>query len=62
MSPGAFNQAELDAIDYYNSKNGIVVFAAGNYNSELEYFPGAYEGDWRRGNPSTSFEGRPGYL
>jgi hypothetical protein len=36
------SQAILDAIDYYNAVNGIVVFAAGNSNSELDYYPGFY--------------------
>ena len=34
----------LDAIDYYNSAGGIVVFAAGNDNSESCYYPGCYDG------------------
>merc|ERR1719506_522370 len=29
MQSGIYDQAELDAIDYYNSKDGLVVFAAG---------------------------------
>ena len=43
-SPEVFGQAELDAIDYYNTKNGIVVFAAGNDDSEADYYPGFYDG------------------
>ncbi|KAH8062753.1 serine-type endopeptidase [Aureococcus anophagefferens] len=31
--PGYIAQNIKDAIDYYNTKNGIVVFAAGNSNS-----------------------------
>ncbi|KAJ1459876.1 peptidase S8/S53 domain-containing protein [Pelagophyceae sp. CCMP2097] len=42
--PGPLPQTEKAAIDYYNSKNGIVVFAAGNDGSDDEYNPGAYEG------------------
>ena len=38
--PGYIAQSIKDAIDYYNTKNGIVVFAAGNSNSELDYYPG----------------------
>ena len=34
----------LDAIDYYNSLGGVVVFAAGNGNSDECYYPGCYEG------------------
>ncbi|KAH8062750.1 serine-type endopeptidase [Aureococcus anophagefferens] len=33
-----------DAIDYYNAKNGIVVFAAGNQNSASDYYPAYYDG------------------
>ena len=43
-SPGVYGQAELDAIDYYNTKDGIVVFAAGNDNSDADYYPGYYDG------------------
>merc|ERR1719155_303355 len=43
-SPGFVSQAILDAIDYYNAVNGIVVFAAGNSNSEADYYPAFYSG------------------
>ncbi len=51
-SPGAYNQAELDAIDYFNQNGGgdallnggITIFAAGNDNSSLDYYPGYYAG------------------
>ena len=43
-SPGAVEQLVLEAIDYYNALGGIVVFAAGNGNSEDCYYPGCYEG------------------
>ena len=42
--PGFIAQNIKDAIDYYNAKSGIVVFAAGNSNSESAYYPGYYEG------------------
>ncbi|KAK7242420.1 serine-type endopeptidase [Aureococcus anophagefferens] len=42
--PGYIAQNIKDAIDYYNTKNGIVVFAAGNSNSEADYYPGYYDG------------------
>ncbi|KAH8078788.1 serine-type endopeptidase [Aureococcus anophagefferens] len=37
--PGYIAQNIKDAIDYYNAKSGIVVFAAGNSNSEADYYP-----------------------
>ena len=43
-SPDYYEQVVLDAIDYYNSAGGIVVFAAGNDNSESCYYPGCYAG------------------
>ena len=43
-SPDYYEQVVLDAIDYYNSAGGIVVFAAGNDNSESCYYPGCYDG------------------
>jgi subtilisin family serine protease len=51
-SPGVYNQAELDAIDYFNQNGGgdallnggITIFAAGNDNSSLDYYPGYYSG------------------
>ena len=43
-SPEFYEQAVLDAIDYYNSAGGIVVFAAGNDNSQACHYPGCYEG------------------
>jgi subtilisin family serine protease len=52
-TPGAYDQAVLDAIDYFieeagnypNSpmKGGIVIFAAGNSNNDLDYYPEAYD-------------------
>ncbi|KAJ1457233.1 peptidase S8/S53 domain-containing protein [Pelagophyceae sp. CCMP2097] len=42
--PGSLPQSAKAAIDYYNLKNGIVVFAAGNEASDLQYNPGAYQG------------------
>ena len=42
--PGYVAQSILDAIDYYNAMNGIVVFAAGNDNSKADYYPGYYNG------------------
>ncbi|KAH8062755.1 serine-type endopeptidase [Aureococcus anophagefferens] len=41
-SRGYVAQSILDAIDYYNAVNGIVVFAAGNSNSEADYYPAFY--------------------
>jgi subtilisin family serine protease len=55
-NPGAFEQVVLDAIDYFiaeagrdNDGNqvglmngGIVIFAAGNSNSNLQHYPGFY--------------------
>ncbi len=51
-SPGVYDQAVNDAIDYFiaeagdfpNSpmKGGVVIFAAGNSNTEEEMFPAAY--------------------
>ncbi|HEY9047273.1 MAG TPA: S8 family serine peptidase [Ohtaekwangia sp.] len=52
-TPGAYDQAVLEAIDYFieeagnypNSpmKGGIVIFAAGNSNNDLDYYPEAYD-------------------
>jgi subtilisin family serine protease len=56
-SPGVFEQAVLDAIDYFRDeagtdengnqvglmKGGIVIFAAGNDNANEKYYPGFYE-------------------
>ncbi|KAH8063088.1 serine-type endopeptidase [Aureococcus anophagefferens] len=42
--PDIYDQAELDAIDYYNSKNGLVVFAAGNDGVEGNWYPAVYPG------------------
>ena len=44
-SPGAYSQSVLTAIDYFNANGksgagGIVVFAAGNDNSDQAYYPG----------------------
>ena len=44
MGPDIYDQAELDAIDYYNSKNGLVVFAAGNDGVEGNWYPAVYPG------------------
>jgi subtilisin family serine protease len=51
ISSGVVEQAVLDAIDYYTDSSadggegieGIVVFAAGNDNSNADYYPGFYE-------------------
>jgi len=50
ISSGVVEQAVLDAIDYYTDSasdggegiEGIVVFAAGNDNSNADYYPGFY--------------------
>jgi subtilisin family serine protease len=52
-NPGNFDESVQDAIDYFiaeagdypNSpmKGGIVIFAAGNQNSDEEWYPGHYE-------------------
>ncbi|KAJ1462098.1 hypothetical protein M885DRAFT_456708 [Pelagophyceae sp. CCMP2097] len=42
--PNVLPASLRSAIDYYNSKNGIVVFAQGNQASDEPYFPGAYQG------------------
>jgi len=44
LSPGAYDQAELDAIDYYNSKDGLVVFAAGNGGTDADWYPAYHDG------------------
>ncbi|KAH8063089.1 serine-type endopeptidase [Aureococcus anophagefferens] len=44
LSPGAYDQAELDAIDYYNSKDGLVVFAAGNGGTDEDWYPAYHDG------------------
>ena len=48
---GVFEQALLDAIDYFNANGGgdvldggITIFAAGNSNSSGQWYPGYYEG------------------
>lgn len=51
--PNVYEQAVLDAIDYFIAEagsyvgspmqGGIVIFAAGNYNSTATYWPEAYE-------------------
>ncbi|EGB02278.1 hypothetical protein AURANDRAFT_35399, partial [Aureococcus anophagefferens] len=41
-APDVYEQAVLDAIDYYDAAGGIVVFAAGNDNSASCYYPGCY--------------------
>ena len=50
-APNAVEQSVLDAIDYYTDSasdggegiEGIVVFAAGNDNSNANYYPGFYD-------------------
>ncbi len=52
-TPGYYNQAVLDAIDYFIEeagdypgspmKGGIVIFASGNNASEEDHWPGTYE-------------------
>ncbi|NME68978.1 S8 family serine peptidase, partial [Flammeovirga aprica] len=52
-TPGVYDQSVLDAIDYFIAeagnypgspmRGGIVIFAAGNYNSDNEWWPGYYE-------------------
>lgn len=56
-NPGVFEQAVLDAIDYFIEeagkdengnqvgpmRGGIVIFAAGNSDSDAQYYPGFYE-------------------
>ncbi len=50
-APGVFEQAVLDAIDYFNANGGgdaldggITIFAAGNSGDSGDYYPGFYEG------------------
>jgi PKD repeat protein len=50
-SPGYFDQAVLDAIDYFNTNGGgavmnggITIFAAGNSDSQGLWYPGCYSG------------------
>ncbi|WP_155851767.1 S8 family serine peptidase [Chitinivibrio alkaliphilus] len=49
-APDVYNQADLDAIDYFNEhgggavmNGGISIFAAGNDGEKAEYYPAAYE-------------------
>jgi len=49
MSPNVYNQADLDGIDYFNTygggtqlQGGITIFAAGNDNSEDNWYPAYY--------------------
>lgn len=52
QTPGVYDQAVHDAIDYFIAeagdypgspmKGGVVIFAAGNSNTELEMYPAAY--------------------
>ncbi|PKN72679.1 MAG: hypothetical protein CVU50_05940 [Candidatus Cloacimonetes bacterium HGW-Cloacimonetes-3] len=49
--PGAYEQAILDAIDYFNTNGGgavmnggITICAASNENSSGQYYPGCYSG------------------
>ncbi|MBD0405319.1 S8 family serine peptidase [Flammeovirga sp. EKP202] len=52
-SPGVFEQATLDAIDYFIAeagdfegspmKGGVVIVAAGNSNSDADFYPAVYE-------------------
>ncbi|MBC8489539.1 MAG: S8 family serine peptidase [Bacteroidetes bacterium] len=51
-SPDSYDQAVLDAIDYFNANGGgtamlnggITIFAAANYNSSNHYYPAYYSG------------------
>lgn len=50
-NPGSYDQAILDAIDYFNIngggealEGGITIFAAGNSNSSAIYYPAYYSG------------------
>jgi subtilisin family serine protease len=51
-TPGTYNQADLDAIDYFNINGGgnallnggLTVFSAGNSNFNLPRYPGYYSG------------------
>lgn len=50
-TPGYFEQAALDAIDYFNINGGgtvlcggISIFAANNFNSSANYYPAYYNG------------------
>jgi hypothetical protein len=50
-SVGVYDQAVLDAIDYFNSNGGgsvmdggITIFAAGNYDASGLWYPGCYSG------------------
>ena len=52
-SVGVFDQAVLDAIDYFNTNGGgsvmnggITIFAAGNSNSQGLWYPGCYSGSF----------------
>ncbi|HPE57977.1 MAG TPA: S8 family serine peptidase, partial [Bacteroidales bacterium] len=49
--PGVYDQSVLDAIDYFNANGGgnamnggITIFAAGNNNSQGQWYPGCYSG------------------
>mmetsp|Transcript_5430 Transcript_5430/g.10330 ORF Transcript_5430/g.10330 Transcript_5430/m.10330 type:complete len:564 (-) Transcript_5430:526-2217(-) len=42
-SAGSYSSAVLDAIDYADDAGTAVVFAAGNVNSNGEYYPGFYD-------------------
>lgn len=51
MEPNVYNQFLLDAIDYFNAngggaalQGGITIFAAGNNNSESNWYPAYYSG------------------
>ena len=50
-NPNSYDQAVLDAIDYFNINGGgtalsggITIYAAGNSNSNGNYYPGCYSG------------------
>ena len=50
-SPGYYDQAVLDAIDYFNTNGGgtalsggITIYSAGNHSAEGLYYPGCYSG------------------
>ena len=42
LRSGEYEQSVLDAIDYANTKGGVVVAAAGNSGSEYPFYPAAY--------------------
>ncbi|TVQ13198.1 MAG: T9SS C-terminal target domain-containing protein [Bacteroidetes bacterium] len=51
LTPGFYNQSTLDGIDYFNANGGgtamnggLVIFAAGNDNSNAAWYPAVYPG------------------